>query len=152
MHGYESSATLTTDRLHYKLQTHLLVREGAPRRRTKQFSGKRKRKVKSDHGPQRGVQHQDIPTNRPSVVKWLRLKNCVACVYYSSLYLRMWSLQNTLQRAYVTWVTSKQHCILLHRLISHIKCGYRRQPISPISRREKKKSPHADDMLALLRH
>jgi hypothetical protein len=31
MFGYESSATLTTGKLHYKLQTHLLVREGAPR-------------------------------------------------------------------------------------------------------------------------
>jgi hypothetical protein len=28
MYGYESSATLTTDRLHYKLQTRPLVREG----------------------------------------------------------------------------------------------------------------------------
>jgi hypothetical protein len=44
MYGYESSATLTTDRLHYKLQTRPLVREGAPRRRAKQFSGKRKKK------------------------------------------------------------------------------------------------------------
>jgi hypothetical protein len=44
MYGYESSATLTTDRMHYKLQTRLLVREGAPRRRAKQFSGKEKKK------------------------------------------------------------------------------------------------------------
>jgi hypothetical protein len=36
MYGYESSATLTTDRLHYKLQTSPLAREGAPRRRAKQ--------------------------------------------------------------------------------------------------------------------
>jgi hypothetical protein len=28
MYGYESSATLTTDRLHYKLQTRPLVRKG----------------------------------------------------------------------------------------------------------------------------
>jgi hypothetical protein len=28
MYSYESSATLTTDRLHYKLQTRPLVREG----------------------------------------------------------------------------------------------------------------------------
>jgi hypothetical protein len=46
MCGYESSATLTTDRLHYKLQTRPLTREGAPRRRAKQFSGKRKEKSK----------------------------------------------------------------------------------------------------------
>jgi hypothetical protein len=49
MHGYESSAILTTDRLHYKLETRPPVREGAPRRRAKQFSGKRKEKVKSGH-------------------------------------------------------------------------------------------------------
>jgi hypothetical protein len=42
MYSYESSATMTTDRLHYKLQTRPLVREGAPRQRAKQFSGKRK--------------------------------------------------------------------------------------------------------------
>jgi hypothetical protein len=28
MYGYDSSASLTTDRLHYKLQTRPLVREG----------------------------------------------------------------------------------------------------------------------------
>jgi hypothetical protein len=59
MYGYESSATLTTDRLHYKLQTRPLVREGAPRRRLKQLSGKRKEKAKSCHGPQRGTRLQD---------------------------------------------------------------------------------------------
>jgi hypothetical protein len=53
MYGYESSATLTTDKLHYKLQTRPLVSEGAPRRRAKQFSGERKEKVKS--GAQRGA-------------------------------------------------------------------------------------------------
>jgi hypothetical protein len=35
MYGYESSATLTKDRLHYKLQTRPIVREGSPRRRAK---------------------------------------------------------------------------------------------------------------------
>jgi hypothetical protein len=67
MHGYESSATQTTDRLHYKLQTRPLVREGAPRRKAKQLSGKRKEKVKSNHGPQRGARHQDILTDRRKV-------------------------------------------------------------------------------------
>jgi hypothetical protein len=38
---------MTTDRLHYKLQTHPLVREGAPRQRAKQLYGKRKEKQKS---------------------------------------------------------------------------------------------------------
>jgi hypothetical protein len=63
MYGYESSATMATDRLHYKLQTHPLVREGAPRRRVKQFSGKRMEKVKSGHGPQMDARHQDILTD-----------------------------------------------------------------------------------------
>jgi hypothetical protein len=63
MHGYESSVTLTTDRLHYKLQTRFLVKEGTPRRRANQLSGKRKDKEKSGHGPERGAQHQDIPTD-----------------------------------------------------------------------------------------
>jgi hypothetical protein len=58
MYGYESSATLITDRLHYKLQTHPLVREDAPRGRANQLSGKRKEKEKSAYGPQRGARHQ----------------------------------------------------------------------------------------------
>jgi hypothetical protein len=47
MYGCESSATLTTNRLHYKLQTRPLVRESAPRRRAKQLSGEgmEKRKI-----------------------------------------------------------------------------------------------------------
>jgi hypothetical protein len=52
MYNYESSAILTSDRLHYKLQTRPLVREGAPRRRAKQLSGKKKEKIKSCNGPQ----------------------------------------------------------------------------------------------------
>jgi hypothetical protein len=63
INSYESSATLTTDRLQYKLQARPLVREGAPRRRAKQFSVKRKEKVKSGHGPQRGARNQDIQTD-----------------------------------------------------------------------------------------
>jgi hypothetical protein len=47
----ESSATLISDRLHYKSNICPLVREGAPRRRAKQLSGKRKEKEKSGHGP-----------------------------------------------------------------------------------------------------
>jgi hypothetical protein len=62
-YAYESSATLTTDRLHYKLLTRPLVKEGAPRLRAKQFSGKRKEKVKSGHGPQWGARHQDKLTD-----------------------------------------------------------------------------------------
>jgi hypothetical protein len=69
MYGYESSATLITDRLHYKLQTRPLVSDGAPKRKAKQFSGKRKEKATFGHGPQRGARHQDIPTDRLSVVK-----------------------------------------------------------------------------------
>jgi hypothetical protein len=59
MYGYEFSVTLAADRLHYKLQTHPLVREGVPRQWAKQLSGKRKEKEKSGHGPQRGARHQD---------------------------------------------------------------------------------------------
>jgi hypothetical protein len=62
MYGHESSATLTTDRLHYKLQIRPLVGEGAPRR-AKQLSGKRNKKVKSGYGSQRGVRHEDILTD-----------------------------------------------------------------------------------------
>jgi hypothetical protein len=59
MYGYESSTILTTDRLRYKSQTRPLVKEGAAKRRAKEISGKRKKKVKSGHGPQRGARHQD---------------------------------------------------------------------------------------------
>jgi hypothetical protein len=62
MYGYESSATLTTDRLHYKLGTRPLVGEGAPRRRAKRLSGKRREKEKSGMGP-KGV--PDTTTDRP---------------------------------------------------------------------------------------
>jgi hypothetical protein len=60
MYGYESSATLTTDRFHCKLQTRPLVREGAQRRRAKPMSGERKEREKFGHGPQRGARHQRI--------------------------------------------------------------------------------------------
>jgi hypothetical protein len=63
MYGYEPSANLTTDRLHYKLQTRPLVREGVPRRRAKQFSGTRNDKVKSGQGCQGGARYQDILTD-----------------------------------------------------------------------------------------
>jgi hypothetical protein len=43
--------------LSHKLQTRPLVREGAPRRRAKQFSGKVKEKVKSGNGPQSGARY-----------------------------------------------------------------------------------------------
>jgi hypothetical protein len=58
------------------LQTSPLVREGAPRRRWKQLSGKRNERVKSGHGPQRGARHQDIVTDWLSVLKllWLSLR------------------------------------------------------------------------------
>jgi hypothetical protein len=62
MYSYES-ATLTIDRLHYKLHTRPLVREGAPRPRAKQFSGKGKENVNYGHGLQRGARHQDILTD-----------------------------------------------------------------------------------------
>jgi hypothetical protein len=51
MYGYESSSTPATDRLHYKLQTRPLVKEGAPRRRAKKFSGKERKKWNLVMGP-----------------------------------------------------------------------------------------------------
>jgi hypothetical protein len=68
MYGYESSATLATDRLHYKLQTRPLVREGAPRRRAKQFSGKMKWKKENLVMGPKGVPvtKTDRPTDRRS--------------------------------------------------------------------------------------
>jgi hypothetical protein len=69
MYGYESSATLTTDRLHYKLQTRPLFREGAQGEEQSNFPAKQKEKGKSGHGPQRGSRHQDILTDWQSVVK-----------------------------------------------------------------------------------
>jgi hypothetical protein len=51
MYANESSATLTTDRLHYKLQTRPLVREGAPRRRAKQLPAKGRKKQNLVTGP-----------------------------------------------------------------------------------------------------
>jgi hypothetical protein len=59
MYGYESSATLTADRLHYKLQTRPLVREGAQDEWQSNCPDKSKEEEKSGHGFLRGVPHQD---------------------------------------------------------------------------------------------
>jgi hypothetical protein len=60
MYGHESSATLTTDTLQYKLQTRPLVREGALRRRAKQFSEQKKEKKENVvMGPKGAARHQD---------------------------------------------------------------------------------------------
>jgi hypothetical protein len=75
MHGYESSTTLITDRLHYKLQTHPLIREGSPKRRAKQLSGKRKGKEKSGLGPQKGA---DTKMDRPTD-HWSHQLNSTVC-------------------------------------------------------------------------
>jgi hypothetical protein len=63
MYGYESSATLTTVRLQYKLQTRPLVREGSQRRRAKQLSGKGKGEKNLVMDP-KGV--PDTKTDRPT--------------------------------------------------------------------------------------
>jgi hypothetical protein len=44
MYGYESSATLTTDRLHYKLQNSLLVREAPQDEEQSNFQAKERKK------------------------------------------------------------------------------------------------------------
>jgi hypothetical protein len=55
---------LTRQQLHCKLQTRPLVKEGAlGRTTTKQ---RKKKKIKSGHGPQRGARYQD------ELVDWLR--------------------------------------------------------------------------------
>jgi hypothetical protein len=61
MYSYESSAILTTDRLHYKLQTRPLVREGAPRRRAKNCPGEEMKKRRRRR--RMGSRHQDILTD-----------------------------------------------------------------------------------------
>jgi hypothetical protein len=67
MYGYESSVTLTTERLHYKLQTRPLIREGAPRFRAKQLSRKSKEKKNLVMGPKRVPDTEmDRPTDRRS--------------------------------------------------------------------------------------
>jgi hypothetical protein len=50
MYNYESSVTPITDRLHYKLQTRPLIREGPQDEEQSNFSAKQKEKVKSCHG------------------------------------------------------------------------------------------------------
>jgi hypothetical protein len=70
MYGYESSATLTTDRLHYKLQTRSLVREGAPLKQDRKFqTATFRQEVISGRKSHKGARHQDILTDWPSVVK-----------------------------------------------------------------------------------
>jgi hypothetical protein len=59
MHGYDSSVTLITDRLHYRLQTRPLVREGAQDEEQSNCPAKESKKVKSGHGTQRGARHQE---------------------------------------------------------------------------------------------
>jgi hypothetical protein len=69
IYDYESSATLTTGRLHYKLQTRPLFRECASRRRAKQFYGKKKWKRKIWSWASKGCptpRYTDWPTDHQS--------------------------------------------------------------------------------------
>jgi hypothetical protein len=59
MYGYESSTTLTTGRLHYKLQPVLSSERAQQDEEQSNFPAKQTEKVKSGHGPQRGARHQD---------------------------------------------------------------------------------------------
>jgi hypothetical protein len=52
-----------------KLQTHPLVREGCPRQRAKQLSGKRKEKEKSGLGPQRGHNINSTQLNSTQLIR-----------------------------------------------------------------------------------
>jgi hypothetical protein len=72
-----SSATLTTDRLHYKLQTRPLVREGATKRIAKQLSDKRKEKENFVMGPKRVP---DTKTDRPTDLRSYHQLNSTNCL------------------------------------------------------------------------
>jgi hypothetical protein len=68
MYCYESSATLTTGKLHYKLQTR---QRGHPKTKRKAIVRQQKGKEKSGHGPQRGarltVSHKINSTQLPEI-------------------------------------------------------------------------------------
>jgi hypothetical protein len=81
MYGYESSTTLTTDRLHYKLQTRPLVREGAPIRRGKQLSGKERKKKNLVMGPKGMPATEDRPNDRRSQHQLNSRRIIYLCVY-----------------------------------------------------------------------
>jgi hypothetical protein len=51
MYGYESSATLTTDRLHYKLQARPLVSESSQDEEQSNFPAKERKKKNLFMGP-----------------------------------------------------------------------------------------------------
>jgi hypothetical protein len=59
MFGYESSATLTTDRLKYKFQDRPLVRDGAQVEEQSNCPAKGRKKKNLVMGPKGGVRHQD---------------------------------------------------------------------------------------------
>jgi hypothetical protein len=58
IYGYESSATLATDRLHYELQT-VLSSERVPEVEGQTNCPAKEKKKKSGHGSQRGARKQD---------------------------------------------------------------------------------------------
>jgi hypothetical protein len=62
MYGYEYSATLTTDRLHYKLQTRPLVKEGPQDEEQSKCPAKERKKKNLVMGP-KGV--PDTKTYKP---------------------------------------------------------------------------------------
>jgi hypothetical protein len=67
MYGYESSATLTTDRLHYKLQTRPLVREGVQDEEQSNCTAKGRKKQNVVMGPKEvSYTKTDRPTDRRS--------------------------------------------------------------------------------------
>jgi hypothetical protein len=76
MYGYRFSVTyLTSQRLHCKLQTRPLVKR-APYRKWKQAIVTKKRiRIKSGHGPQRGVRYQDELVDWPSAVRYTQLNS-----------------------------------------------------------------------------
>jgi hypothetical protein len=63
MYGYESSATLSTDRLQYKLQIRPLVREGSPGKEQSNCPVKRRKKKSLVMGQKKVA---DTKTDRPT--------------------------------------------------------------------------------------
>jgi hypothetical protein len=68
MYGYESSATLTTGRLRYKLHTRPLVREGAPSEEQSNCPAKERKEKNLVMGP-KGV--PDTKTDRNELSHWV---------------------------------------------------------------------------------
>jgi hypothetical protein len=73
--GYGSCATRNIEWYHCKLQTRPLVREGVPKQDRKFQTATFRPEVISGRKSHKSARYQDILTEWPSVVKWLRTSN-----------------------------------------------------------------------------